>query len=314
MKEILITGGAGFVGSHLAHKLVELGYYVKIFDNLYRGKYAYIKDLVETGKATFIEGDIKNYPVIASAIKGSDYVFHEAAVCINYSLAYPEDSILTNVNGSYNVFKASKEANIKRLIFASSASVYGEPDKLPMSETTLLKPISPYCVSKIAGEYYLKIFEKYFDYNILRYFNIYGLKQSVDAYYTSVLMNWIRNINNRDPPIIHGSGLQSMDFVNVHDVTQANILAMHSTIHNEIFNVGSGLETNLNQLAEIILGLYNTDLKPIHQEKIESMVSKRRADITKISKLLGFKPKISLEDGIKEIVYNTLPNTTEGEV
>ena len=151
--KVVVTGGAGFIGSHLSHKLADLGYQVVILDNLVRGKWDYIKDLVDEKKASFVEGDIRNPSIVREVVKGAKYVFHEAAVCINYSQKYPEESIDINVNGSFNVFKAAAEARVERLIFASSASVYGNPQHLPMNEDHPLNPITPYCVSKIAGEY-----------------------------------------------------------------------------------------------------------------------------------------------------------------
>lgn len=306
MDKVVITGGAGFIGSSLAHRLVDLGYYVVIFDNLVRGKYEYVRDLVESSKAAFVEGDIRNYPVVYDAMRGAKYTFHEAAMCINYSLAYPEESILVNVNGSYNVFKAAYERRVKKLVFASSASVYGEPTYLPMDEKHPLNPISPYCVSKIAGEYYLKIFGlKGLKYNILRYFNVYGVRQNVDAFYTSVIMNFIEKIKNNNPPIIHGDGSQSMDFVNVKDVAAANILALEKDVEGEIFNVGCGKSTSVKELAETMIKLFNKDLKPVYQRSVNTMVSKRRADVSKIRKMLGFKPAILLKGGLKEIIDST---------
>lgn len=300
--KVLVTGGAGFIGSHLSHRLAELGYPVVILDKLVRGKYDYIKDLVEEKKATFLEGDIRNQSNVRDAIKGAKYVFHEAAVCINYSQKYPEESIEINVNGSFNVFQASAEAGVEKLILASSASVYGNPVHLPMDENHPLNPITPYCVSKIADEYFLKIFSpKGLKYNILRNFNVYGPRQSVDAFYTSVIVNFMKNVREGKAPIICGDGSQSMDFINVHDVVEANILAMESDVSGETFNLGSGTSTTVKELAETIIRLFKKDLKPEYQRELKIIVRRRQADISKIKRMLKFTPKIGLQEGLAEI-------------
>ena len=305
----IITGGAGFIGSHLAHKLANLGYNVVILDNLVRGRYQYIKDLVDDEKATFIEGDIKNPLLLRKTFKDAKYVFHEAAVCINCSLEHAEESIETNVNGSYNVFKAATEAGAEKLVFASSASVYGNPATLPMSEDHPLSPITPYCVSKIAGEYFLRIFgPKGLKYNTLRNFNVYGPRQSIDAYYTSVIINFMKNVQQNKPPVISGDGSQSMDFINVHDVVEANILAAQSDISGEIFNVGSGTSTSVKQLAETTLKLFHKDLEIVYHKEQKIIVRRRQADISKIKNLVGFKPTIGLEEGLAEIAKDIQAN------
>jgi UDP-glucose 4-epimerase len=298
----VVTGGAGFIGSHLSHRLAELGYNVVILDNLFRGRSEYVKDLVDEGKASFVNGDIRNYSIVHDALKGAKYVFHEAAVCINYSQKNPEESIEVNVNGSFNVFKAAAEVGVKKLVFASSASVYGNPVYLPMDENHPLNPITPYCVSKIAGEYFLKIFgPKGLKYNILRYFNVYGPRQSVDAFYTSVIINFMKNVQENKSPMICGDGSQSMDFVNVHDLVEANIRAAESDVWGETFNVGSGTSTTVKELAETIIKLFGKNLKPTYQKGTKIIVRRRQAEISKIKKLLKFKPKVGLEEGLAQI-------------
>jgi len=302
-EKVVVTGGAGFIGSHLSHRLANSGYDVVILDNLIRGRYLYVKDLVEEKKATFVNGDIRDYSIVRDVLKGAKYVFHEAAVCINYSLNHAEESTQINVNGSFNVFKAATESRVKKLVFASSASVYGNPLYLPMDENHPLNPITPYCVSKIAGEYFLKIFgPQGLKFNILRYFNIYGPRQSIDAYYTSVIINFMKNVREGKPPVICGDGSQSMDFLNVRDVVEANVLAAENDdVSNEVFNVGIGMSTSVKELAEIIIHLYNTNLEPIYEEEKKIIVRKRQADISKIKRLLHFEPKAGLQDGLKEV-------------
>jgi UDP-glucose 4-epimerase len=300
--KVVVTGGAGFIGSHLSHRLVDLGYDVVILDNLTRGKREYVQDLVDAKKAKFIEGDIRNSQTVRDAVKGAKYVFHEAAVCINYSVAHPEESIQINVDGTFNVFKAASESGVEKLIFASSASVYGNPQYLPMDENHPFNPITPYCVSKIAGEYALKIFApKGLKYNILRNFNVYGPRQSVDAFYSSVIINFMKNVQNGKPPVVCGDGSQSMDFVNVLDVVDANILAAESDVWGEAFNVGSGVSTTVKTLAETVIKLSNSRLKPDYQKEQKIIVRRRQADISKIRKMLKFKPKVGFEEGLAEV-------------
>ena len=301
----VVTGGAGFIGSHLSHRLVDLGYHVVILDNLLRGKYDYIKDLVEEKNATFVKGDIRNPLIVRNVLKGARYVFHEAAVCINYSLKYPEESIQINVDGSFNVFKAAAEEGVEKLVFASSASVYGNPMYLPIDENHPLNPITPYCVGKIAAEYFLRFFgSKDLRYVILRYFNVYGPRQSTDAFYTSVIVNFMKNVKQGKPPVIYGDGSQSMDFINVHDVVEANILAAQSDVSGEVFNLGSGISTSVRELAEKIITLFNKDLKPQYEKELNIIVQRRQAEISKIRKLLQFEPRVDLKEGLKEIAQD----------
>lgn len=306
-QKVVVTGGAGFIGSHLSHKLADMGYKVLIIDNLFRGRLQYIEDLLNAGKASFVNGDIRDLDLVRKSIHGSSYVFHDAAVCINYSLAAPEESMDINLRGSFNVFKAALEAGVKKVIFASSASVYGNPIRLPMSEDHPLNPITPYCVSKIADEFLLKMFSNQgLKYIALRNFNVYGPRQSTDAYYTSVILSFVKKISNNSSPVILGDGSQSMDFVNIHDVVDANILAMESDVENEVFNVGSGTSTSVRELAETIIELFRSSVKPTYVEEQKIIVRRRQADITKINRLLGFKPKVEIKDGLKDVVSDIL--------
>jgi UDP-glucose 4-epimerase len=218
-------------------------------------------------------------------------------------MAQPEESMDINIQGTHNVLKASLESGVKKLVFSSSASVYGNPIYLPMDEDHPLNPITPYCVSKIADEFLLKMFSsKGLKYIALRNFNVYGLRQSVDAYYTSVILSFVKKIMNHEPPMILGDGSQSMDFINVYDVVNANVLAMESGVENEIFNVGSGESTSVKELAEMIIEIFGEDIKPIYHGETKIIVQRRQADISKIGRILGFKPEIKLKNGLDEIV------------
>jgi len=306
--KVLVTGGCGFIGSHLVEELVNRGYSVRVLDNLSRGRLSYLKGLIEDEKIEFIDGDIRYDDAVNSAMDDMDYVFHAAATNINRSLSYPQESFDVNFNGSRVVFKSALDHNVKKVIFSSSASVYGEPKKLPVSENSRLNPITPYCVSKLSSEYLLAFLSQSgLKHITLRYFNVYGTRQCTDAYYTSVIILFIKRLLSGKPPIILGSGEQSMDFVNVRDVVQANILAMESDVSNEVFNVGTGTETSIKKLAELIVNSVGVDLKPIF-EKRKVIVKRRRADISKIRRCLGFKPKITLQDGLSEVIDDIKKN------
>jgi len=301
MTKALVTGGCGFIGSHLVEALAKKGIKVKVIDSLVKGRLESIKHLINKGDVEFIEGDIRNRDSVDKAMKNIDYVFHMAAVHIQRSAESPEEAIDVNVKGSYNVFSSALEHNVKRVIFSSSSSVYGEPKKLPMSENSELNIVEPYGASKLMAENLLKFLStKGLKYNILRYFNVYGERQAIHAYYTTVIIHFVKRILNNEAPTIDGKGTQSMDFTHVSDVVDANILAMESKAENEIFNVGTGKSTTVKELAEILIKALGKNIEPIFKPR-EVLVTKRQADTTKAEKLLGFKAKISVEDGLKDV-------------
>ena len=302
MKLVLVIGGAGFIGSHIVDDLIKRKYKVRVLDSLIRGKYERLKEHIDDKSVEFIKGDIRNREDVDKAMAGATYVFHEAADCINKSIKFPGESVDVNMAGSINVFESALKNNVKKLIFASSASVYGNPKKLPMNENDDLNPITPYCISKLACERLLKFYSSQgLKYNILRYFNVYGPRQNTDAYYTSVIALFTKRILSKQPPMIKGDGSQSMDFVHVSDVVQANILAMESDVYNEIFNVGTAVSTSIKQLAQIIIKSLGADVEPQFSGET-SIVQQRRADISKISETLNFKPHVDVETGLMELV------------
>lgn len=307
-KFVLVTGGAGFIGSQLVEHLVNKGYGVRVLDVISRGTMEYIQPLIDAGKIEYIDGDIRYQDAVDKAMKGVDYVFHEAATNINRSEKYHEESFDVNFKGSYNVFKSALDHNVKKVMFASSASVYGQPKVLPMSENHELNPITPYCVSKLASEYLLKFFSRFgLKYTILRYFNVYGLRQHTDAYYTSVIIIFLKKLLNGETPIIDGNGKQSMDFVNVKDVVRANIMAMESNVENEIFNIGTGKTTSIREIAYMLIEQSGKNIEPIFKPR-EVIVTERRADVRKAKEMLGFEAEVDIKEGLKEVTEDIIKN------
>lgn len=303
---ILVTGGSGFIGSHLVEALVSLGHFVKVIDNQSRSNLKDIEYLISSKKIEYIDGDIRYKDVVDSAMKNIDYVYHMAATNINRSLDHVEESFDVNLNGSRVVFQSALEHNVKKVIFSSSASVYGEPKTLPMKEDVDLNPITPYCVSKLSSEYLLKFLSKKgLNYVILRYFNVYGPRQHTDAYYTSVILLFIKRLLANEPPMIDGKGKQSMDFIHVKDIIQANILSLGSSVNNEIFNIGSGKSTTINDLAKKLINLMGKDIKPIFSDR-EVIVSRRQADVSHAKKVLNFSPKIDFNEGLQQVLKEVL--------
>lgn len=304
----LVTGGAGFIGSHLVEALVQKGCKVRVLDSLVKGKLPSIKYLIDQGKVEFYEGDIRNKDAVDEAMKGVEYVFHTAGIHIDKSVKSPDDCIANNIQGSYNVFKSALDHGVKRVIFSSSSSIYGDPLKLPMSETDHPIPVEPYGASKLFCEHMLQhLAKKGLKYHALRYFNVYGERQAAHAYYTTVVIHFIKRIMNNEAPIIDGKGDQSMDFTHVSDVVQANILSMESEAVNQIFNVGTGKSTSVAQLADLIIKALGKEVKPVFRER-EVFVTRRQADISKAEKLLGFKAKVAVEEGIAEVAREIAAN------
>lgn len=309
-KKILITGGAGFIGYYITKQLVEKGYNVRLFDNLYRGDKSKFKSLIEQNKVEFIEGDIRYLSRLLEACDDIGCIFHEAADCINKSLQNSAESFNINVVGTSNVFEAAKIKGIKKVIFASSASVYGDPDELPITEESPIKPITPYCIGKFTTEKIAEFYARFYniDYIGFRYFNVYGPRQNVDAYYTNVVILFLKKIMNNEAPIINGDGKQSMDFIHVKDIASANVLALESNVKNEIFNLGTNKSTTVAQLACILIKASGKkNIKPIFTGK-KSIVNERRADYSKAEKLLGWKPEIKVENGIKKLAKDIINN------
>jgi len=305
----LVTGGCGFIGSHLVEALVnEENFEVVVLDTLTKGKKQSIQYLIDAGKVKLIEGDIRSQDVVDEAMQGVDYVFHTAGIHINQSSSSPAECIQSNIQGSYNVFHSAITHKVKRVIFSSSSSVYGDPRKLPMHEDDQLYPAEPYGAAKLYCEHLLQHLQKKgLKWNALRYYNVYGERQAAHAYYTTVVLHFIKRVMNNEAPIIDGKGDQSMDFTHVSDVVRANIAAMKSESVNEVFNIGTGVSTTIAQLADIIIKALGKNVKPEFRER-DVIVTRRQADTTKAEKLLGFKAQVKVEDGLAEVANNIAIN------
>ncbi|MCW3841312.1 NAD-dependent epimerase/dehydratase family protein [Micromonospora yasonensis] len=300
---VFITGGAGFIGLHVVPMLLEKGYRVRIFDNMFRGDRDRIAELAATGDVELIDQDVRYGGAVHAAMKGCDYVIHLAAVSINKSQADPYESIDINMVGNHNVFAAAADHGVKRLVFASSASVYGDPKKLPMHEDDRLDPLTPYCISKRAGEDLLGFYQrsKGLNWIALRFFNVYGPGQKPTAYYTSVINHFVKRLKNGEPPVIDGKGEQSMDFIHVHDIARSVVAAMEAEQGNVPINIGTGLDTSIASLAEILIKAVGVDVQPQFNPR-EVLVSRRAADITRAREVLGWEPTIAVEDGMTDLI------------
>jgi UDP-glucose 4-epimerase len=267
-----------------------------------------IDALVADGSIELVENDVRYGGAVQRAMRGCDYVIHFATVSINKSVADPDESIDINFVGNHNVFAAAAEEGVKRLVYASSASVYGDPETLPMAEDSKTHPLTPYCISKLAGEQLLEFYErqKGLSWVALRFFNVYGPGQKVAAYYTSVINHFVERLRRGEPPIIDGKGEQSMDFVHVTDVARAAVLALESEQANVPINIGTGISTTVAQLADILIRAVGVDVTPQFRPR-EVYVSRREADIARAREVLGWEPLVSVEDGLTELVKLSAP-------
>lgn len=302
-KTVFFTGGAGFIGSHVVPQLLERGYRVRIFDNMFRGDRDAVNALARDAEVELIDQDIRYGGAVHQAMKGCEYVIHGAAVSINKSQSDPYESIDINLVGEHNVFAAAADHGVERLVFCSSASVYGDPKRLPMHEDDPLDPQTPYCISKRAGEDLLGFYQRRtgLSWIALRFFNVYGPGQKTTAYYTSVINHFVNRIRKGEPPVIDGNGEQSMDFIHVHDIARAVVLALTAEKGNMPINVGTGVDTSIAALAEILLEAMGSTALPIFNPR-PVIASRRAADISRAMEVLGFKAEIDVRSGMAELI------------
>jgi nucleoside-diphosphate-sugar epimerase len=301
----LITGGCGFIGSHLAEALVAEGVDVRVLDNFSSGKPENLKGF--GSGIEVIRGDIRDPVAFRDAVKGVDHIFHEAAlVSVSVSVEQPAENDAINIRGTLNVLQAAREANVKRVVLASSAAVYGNNPELPKRETMLPEPESPYALGKLAGEYYLKLFSRLYGVETvsLRYFNVFGPRQDGKSMYSGVISRFADDIRQGRAPTIFGDGGQTRDFVYVKDIVQANLLAMRtpSAGKGEIFNVATGRQISLLQLWETLKKITGSTLAPQFRDARAGDIRHSLADISKIQTSLGYEPEFSLEDGLRALL------------
>lgn len=304
MSRVIVTGGAGFIGSHLSDELARRDYQVIILDNLSKGRMSNIEPVLKNGGTEFVQGDITNLPLLRKLFSGADYVFHQAAIpSVLYSIENPRTSHNANITGTLNVLLAAKDKGIKKVVYASSSSVYGDTPTLPKVEDMIPNPLSPYAVTKLAGEYYCTVFQEIYGLNTvcLRYFNVYGPRQDPNSPYAAVISLFINNALAGKSPIIFGNGEQSRDFTYVKDVVEANILAVESNATG-IFNLGSSQRVTINHLTQLVIKLVgNSTIKPIYKDSRPGDITHSLADISK-ARDFGYYPKYSLEVGLKETI------------
>lgn len=301
-KTVFFTGGAGFIGMHVIPLLLERGYNVRLFDNMFRGDRERVAELASTGRVELIDQDVRYGGAVHQAMKGCESVIHFAAVSINKSQADPYESIDINMVGNNNVFAAAADHGVRRVVFASSASVYGDPEKIPMHEDDPLRPLTPYCISKRAGEDLLGFYQRRagLSWIALRYFNVYGEGQKTTAYYTSVINHFVARLQRGEAPVIDGKGEQSMDFIHVRDIARATVLALEAEKANVPINVGTGIDTSIATLAQLLIAAVGVDVEPQFNPR-DVLVSRRAADVRRAREILGFEAAISVEAGMTDL-------------
>lgn len=301
MSKILVTGGAGFIGSHIVERLLKEGHFVRVLDNFSSGK----KDNLSGLKGyELIKGDIRDLSICMKAAKGIDFITHQAALrSVPKSLAIPEDYNEVNIQGTLNMLKAARDNKVKSFVFASSSSVYGDALEFPQKEDALSRLISPYALSKYTGEYYCRIFS--YHYNLptvsLRYFNVFGPRQALDDEYAVVIPKFISCILRNEHPPIYGNGKQSRDFTFVANVVEANIRAMHKAkLRGEVFNIAGGRNYTIIALVDILNELTARSVKPVFLKPRAGDVLKTLADLSRSKKILGFRPLVDFKEGLKQ--------------
>jgi UDP-glucose 4-epimerase len=304
MSKVLVTGGAGFIGSNLTESLLKKKHFVRVLDDFSTGKKENLKFNRSYPSLEVVKGDIRDPRTCKKAIKGVEYVFHQAALpSVQRSVEDPETSNAVNVGGTLNILLAAKEEGVKRVIYASSSSIYGDTPTLPKDEEMPSDPLSPYALQKYIGEKYCRLFYQLYDLDTvsLRYFNIFGPKQDPNSVYSAVIPRFIDALLQGRPPIIFGDGEQSRDFTFIENVVQANLLAMSAKhLHGEAMNIACGKRISLNQLMIVLKEILGSKLSPVYQESRKGDVRHSLADIRMAKQILNYEPEVGIEDGLKK--------------
>lgn len=310
MGRFLVTGGAGFIGSNIVERLLGDGNFVRVLDNFSSGKEENLSFTTQYAQRNtqyeLIRGDIRDFSTCLKACQGVDYVLHQAALrSVPKSLESPYEYNEVNINGTLNMLKAAKECGVKRFVFASSSSIYGDTDKFPEKESDYPKLISPYALTKLAGEYYCRIFSENFGLETvsLRYFNVFGPRQALDDEYAVVIPKFIHCILNDQQPPIYGTGRQSRDFTYIDNVVEANSLASTAPgVSGEVFNVAEGRDKTVLELVGMLNKIIGKSIKPRFEPTRPGDVFRTLADISKARALLNLRSKVGFEEGLEKAV------------
>lgn len=299
--KFLVTGGAGFIGSNIVGELLNRNYEVKVLDNFSTGKRENLNDY--GNDIELIEGDIRSYHIVKDAVKSVDVILHQAALpSVPRSINDPITSNDVNVTGTLNILEAARKADVQKIVFASSSSVYGDNPKLPKEESMIPNPLSPYAVSKLSGEKYCQVFTRIYGLKTiaLRYFNVFGPRQDPNSQYSAVIPRFIKAIKNNESPVIFGDGEQSRDFTFVRNVIEGNILAATTDCEAGLaMNCACHGRITLNELVAMINEILGKDIKPIYKEPRAGDIKHSFADIQLAEKNLNYKPLVSFKEGLK---------------
>jgi nucleoside-diphosphate-sugar epimerase len=308
-RQCLVTGGAGFIGSHIVHTLLRQGFTVRVLDNFSSGKRENLKGLTEQfdrSRFELLEGDLRDASRVEEAVRGVEVIFHEAAfVSVPQSMDDPQSCFDVNITGTSRLFDAARAAGVQRAVVASSAAVYGESDALPLIEETPLQPLSPYAVSKRVDEMYAELFTSSFDFEVvaLRYFNVYGPRQRPDSMYAAAVPIFARRLLDGKPVTIFGDGGQTRDLINIRDVVSANLIASaHPNAAGKIFNICTGIETRLLDLLDVMYELVPNAPKPEFAAPRAGDIYRSVGSPQKAADVMGFRAEVSLVDGLKETI------------
>ncbi|MDV4343375.1 SDR family oxidoreductase [Methanoculleus sp. YWC-01] len=300
----IVTGGAGFIGSNLAERLARDDHEVVIVDDLSSGRRENIEHLADHPRVAFVEGSVTNLPLLVDACAGADGIFHQAAIAsVPRSVANPLETNEVNVGGTLNVLWAAKECGVPAVVAASTSAIYGDDPVFPKQETMAPRPLSPYAVSKLAGEYYGKVFADLYGIRtvFLRYFNVFGPRQDPNSEYAAVIPKFITRMLGDKPPIIYGDGEQTRDFISVADVVRANLRAMEADASG-VFNIAGGSRISLNQLASILAEITGIHHRPVYEPPRPGDVRDSLADISRAYDAFVFSPRCTLTEGLRETV------------
>jgi len=306
-QRVVVIGGAGFIGSHVVDLLTRTDVReIAIYDDFTRGRNDSLAAALRDPRVSVFElgGDVRHTDILAAALRGADAVVHLAALWLLHCEDYPRSAFEVNIRGTFNVLEACVAANVKRLVYSSSASVYGDAVDVPMTEEHPFNNHTFYGATKVAGEQMCRAFHHRYglDYVALRYMNVYGPRQDARGAYTSVIMRVLEAIDSGVAPVIHGDGAQSYDFVYVEDVARANVLALGATVTDEAFNVGTGVPTTIKELVHELIALTGSALTPVHQAQSRTFVTQRLGSTKKAERLLGFHAAVPLHEGLERLI------------